>query len=163
MKKPKPRGEQWPLYWNLWKASHGPTSSIKDFRLLWTASKESGDWSIFQKLAVEFAAMSEAECRRRLGKKYRLFEATYFFCRSDEPAEEREQRNGRHHTTNSKSPHGDFDVLGIRPGATREEIRSAYRALALKHHPDHGGSVERMREINLAYATIVRNEGNAHV
>jgi len=38
--------------------------------------------------------------------------------------------------------------------ATLQEIKSAYRALAMRHHPDHGGSVEKMREINLAYAAI---------
>jgi DnaJ-domain-containing protein 1 len=64
-------------------------------------------------------------------------------------------------STRSKYPRGHFvpasgphAVLGIRPGATREEIRSAYRRLATLHHPDHGGSVEKMREINLAYAAI---------
>jgi DnaJ-domain-containing protein 1 len=53
----------------------------------------------------------------------------------------------------ARGPHA---VLGIRPGASVQEIESAYRRLAMQHHPDHGGSVDRMREINAAYATIVR-------
>jgi len=57
---------------------------------------------------------------------------------------------GNHIATGS----GHHAVLGVRPGATRDEIRSAYRALAMQHHPDHGGSVEKMREINLAYAAL---------
>lgn len=62
--------------------------------------------------------------------------------RNDDPPVERVAGDG---------PHA---VLGVRSDASSDEIRSAYRALALKHHPDHGGSVERMREINLAYAAI---------
>jgi hypothetical protein len=32
-----------------------------------------------------------------------------------------------------------WDVLGLRPGATREDIESAFRSLARQHHPDKGG------------------------
>jgi hypothetical protein len=32
----------------------------------------------------------------------------------------------------------------------REDIEKAYRRLASKHHPDKGGSAERMAEINRA-------------
>jgi DnaJ-domain-containing protein 1 len=68
----------------------------------------------------------------------------FFFREAEAELHRPHCRGSRHHRT-----------LGIRPGATREEIRSAYRSLAMQHHPDHGGSVEKMREINLAYATIV--------
>ena len=30
-------------------------------------------------------------------------------------------------------------ILGVRPGASLQEIRDAYRLKASKHHPDHGG------------------------
>ena len=29
-----------------------------------------------------------------------------------------------------------YDVLGVSPGATDEEIKKAYRALSRKYHPD---------------------------
>lgn len=35
-----------------------------------------------------------------------------------------------------------------------EELRSQYKALALKNHPDVGGSVKAMREINAEYDTL---------
>src|SRR5215471_3455417 len=50
-----------------------------------------------------------------------------------------------------------YEVLGVRPGATEEEIRSAYKEQALRFHPDkHRGNpleslaVEKLRDINRA-------------
>lgn len=42
-------------------------------------------------------------------------------------------------------------VLGVPPGASPAELRAAYRRLALVHHPDHGGSTERMARVSSAY------------
>ncbi len=56
-----------------------------------------------------------------------------------------------------------YEVLGISPSATDEEVRTAYRALARKYHPDNyvdnplsDLAQEKMQEINDAYDTIVR-------
>ncbi len=46
-----------------------------------------------------------------------------------------------------ESPH---DVLGVRPGATAEEIEAAYRQRARMAHPDAGESREAMRRLNEA-------------
>lgn len=35
-----------------------------------------------------------------------------------------------------------------------EKLRTEYKALALKHHPDVGGSVKAMQEINAEYDTL---------
>ncbi len=55
----------------------------------------------------------------------------------------------------AKSP---YDVLGVRPGATHDEIKKAYRTLVKKYHPDsykdhplEGLAKEKMQEINEAY------------
>lgn len=43
-----------------------------------------------------------------------------------------------------------WEVLGIPSGATPEQIEDAYRAKAKEHHPDAGGSSDRMAELNRA-------------
>ena len=41
-------------------------------------------------------------------------------------------------------------VLGLRPGASRDEIDIAFRNQARKHHPDAGGSTEEFQRIERA-------------
>ncbi len=42
-------------------------------------------------------------------------------------------------------------VLGVRVGATEDEIKAAYRRMAMVWHPDRpGGSAEKMKELNEA-------------
>lgn len=57
-----------------------------------------------------------------------------------------------------------YEVLGIKEGATQEEIKKAYRELAKKYHPDQYGTnplkdlaEEKMREVNEAYDYLSKN------
>lgn len=47
-----------------------------------------------------------------------------------------------------------FQTLGIKAGATEDEIKKAYRTLAKKWHPDknkEAGAEEKFKEISAAY------------
>lgn len=55
----------------------------------------------------------------------------------------------------AKSP---YEVLGVKPGATQDEIKKAYREMVKKYHPDsykdhplENLAKEKMQEINEAY------------
>jgi len=45
----------------------------------------------------------------------------------------------------------NYTILGISEGASKIEIREAFRRLALKHHSDRGGDVEKFKKIKQAY------------
>jgi DnaJ-class molecular chaperone len=48
-----------------------------------------------------------------------------------------------------------FIILGVSPGATANEIKSAHRRLAKEFHPDHyAGGNETFREIQEAYSVL---------
>jgi DnaJ-class molecular chaperone len=51
-----------------------------------------------------------------------------------------------------------YDVLGVKPDATKTEIKKAFRKLALTHHPDKGGDAEDFKRINGAYKILVDDE-----
>ena len=44
-----------------------------------------------------------------------------------------------------------YERLGVSPDATAQEIKSAFRSLALRSHPDKGGDAERFREVQEAF------------
>jgi len=45
----------------------------------------------------------------------------------------------------------NYEILGIQDGASRQEIREAFRRLALQHHSDRGGEEEQFMKIKQAY------------
>ena len=61
-----------------------------------------------------------------------------------------------------------YTVLEISPTATDDEVKSAYRRMAMKHHPDKVASLgpdvqkaaeEKFRKIQEAYETIKKQRG----
>ena len=62
-----------------------------------------------------------------------------------------------------------YEVLGIKPSASQDEIKSAYRKLIKQYHPDKfidnplkNLAEEKMIEINQAYDSLTKNSGNAN-
>ena len=61
-----------------------------------------------------------------------------------------------------------YEVLGVKQGASQEEIKSAYRRLVKQYHPDQyvnnplkDLAQEKLAEINKAYEMLRNSEGNS--
>ncbi|MFC2174212.1 DnaJ C-terminal domain-containing protein [Acidobacteriota bacterium] len=54
-----------------------------------------------------------------------------------------------------------YEILGVKRDASADELKKAYRKLAMKYHPDHNkeaGAENRFKEINEAYAVLSNPE-----
>jgi curved DNA-binding protein len=47
-----------------------------------------------------------------------------------------------------------YQILGLQPNATPDQIKKAYRGMAMKHHPDRGGDQAKFKDISVAYDTL---------
>lgn len=45
-------------------------------------------------------------------------------------------------------------ILGLAPEYSKEELKTQYRTLAKKYHPDHGGDVKKFKRIQRAYEKL---------
>lgn len=54
-----------------------------------------------------------------------------------------------------------YQTLGVDRNATQDEIKKAYRSLAMKHHPDRGGDATAFQQIQEAYATLSDDQKRA--
>ena len=61
-----------------------------------------------------------------------------------------------------------YEVLGVREGASKEDIKKAYREQAKKYHPDQYGdnplkdlAEDKMQELNEAYDSLMKNSSSS--
>lgn len=50
--------------------------------------------------------------------------------------------------------HKFYDILGIPKNASKDDIKKAYKKMAVQHHPDKGGDPEQFKEISNAYQIL---------
>ena len=55
-----------------------------------------------------------------------------------------------------------YDTLGVSKSASHDEIKKAYRKLAMKHHPDKGGNEDRFKEITEAFEVLSDEKKRRH-
>lgn len=76
-------------------------------------------------------------------------------------------RSQQYQTADRTSANHYYEILGLEPGASMDEIKKAYRKLSMKYHPDkvrHLGdefrsiAEEKMKDINAAYDYFKKNE-----
>jgi curved DNA-binding protein len=51
-----------------------------------------------------------------------------------------------------------YSILGVNRNATPEQIKAAYRKLAMQHHPDRGGDHNKFAQINSAYEVLSNSD-----
>ncbi|BGP15583.1 DnaJ sub C member 7 [Rhodosporidiobolus nylandii] len=106
--------------------------------------------------AVSFSTIGSAD--RRLFAEERREIAAKKLATERQEREERERKakeaeEERKREWEEKHP-DPYKALGIPREATQDEIRKAYRALALKHHPDKGGDPEEFKKVTAAYELL---------
>ncbi len=47
-----------------------------------------------------------------------------------------------------------YQILGLAENASQDDIKKAYKKLAMKNHPDRGGDTKKFQEISQAYDTL---------
>lgn len=54
-----------------------------------------------------------------------------------------------------------YETLGVNKGASKDEIKKAFRKAAHDHHPDKGGNADKFKELNEAYSVLSDDQKRA--
>ena len=67
-----------------------------------------------------------------------------------------EELTALYDTVRQKNLGAELALLGIDPGATKRDIRNAYRRKARKLHPDMGGDPEAFKQLHAEYRALLK-------
>ena len=168
---------RWRMIWNRLKAAQGPSpgqaSEVETRFFKMTLDHDSGVMTglvkegRFRGRALEDLGIEElvdlwAECRAEDAQSAAVLEA-YLDRTQGEAWREAAQRDYGGAGAGPRPPSGPgamsqeeaYEILGLEPGASPEEIHEAHRRLMQKIHPDHGGSNYLAAKINQAKARLL--------
>lgn len=108
--------------------------------------------------------------RKPIGNGWKLLRRGTARCRaafgqrtSTAKEQARSTRTEERHDPAQRSPMAPYEVLGVQPGASKEEIKAAYRDAMLKNHPDRVAHLDpvlqelaakRAQEITAAFSYL---------
>jgi hypothetical protein len=167
--------------WNRWRAANGPaegqTSEIETDWLRMRLDHDTGTMSgtvkrgrfagqRLDELILADLVELLRECRVEDDSSAKLLETYLDRCfpgwrdggRSGEERQERSSggTGGRSRSSAAMTKEEAYEVLGLQPGASEEEIRAAHKRLMMKLHPDQGGTTWLAARINLAKDTLLK-------
>ncbi len=120
-----------------------------------TAADFVGDFQNFLHLASAHEESTTGSRHKRSNRKNN----------SDRKSSGRQRRPP--HTPRQSTDKPAWEILGVEPNATRDDIVTAYRKMAQMYHPDKAAGLapefqdlaeRRMKQINAAYAALTRNK-----
>lgn len=106
-------------------------------------------------LAAMMPGFDAESCALLEGYLDRRFPAWRQHAQSDATAGER-----RATSSGKMTDEEAYQILGLQPGASRDDIGRAHRALMKKLHPDQGGSTYLAARVNEAKDTLLRTHRN---
>jgi hypothetical protein len=123
-----------------------------------------------EKAAEERAAAAAAAEEARRAKEeedYKRILEEDARRRAEESRRYREQQRAQEQSRTAAPPPviphmNAYVTLGIPPGANNKTIKTAYKKLALVHHPDKGGDPEKFKIIQNAYNRLKNTHGGAN-
>jgi len=84
--------------------------------------------------------------------------AEWHLARYEGAFKEPETSNVNTYNSNRYLP-ASYVLLGLSISASQEDIKAAYRRMAMKHHPDRGGSAIDFHKVKTAYNSLNGNRG----